>query len=183
MAHHDDEIQPVTRIIAGAIGDSGRRVFVLQACYGDRSSAWVLAKEQLLILSQHLSRLLTDVRSEFPELRDPLVAANPNLDLVEPPRPLFRVGSLGLGYDRVHDLVVLILVDANRITEALEEAAELPATHVYATRGQALLLVGQVEAVITAGRPLCPNCSEPLDSFGHFCLSPQAQQRLNGFLL
>jgi hypothetical protein len=32
------------------------------------------------------------------------------------------------------------------------------------------LLGRQAEAAVAAGRPLCPNCGEPMDDFGHFCL-------------
>jgi len=48
---------------------------------------------------------------------------------------------------------------------------------VFTTRGQAFLLGRQAEAAVTAGRPLCPNCGEPMDDFGHFCLS-NLQRRL-----
>jgi hypothetical protein len=37
--------------------------------------------------------------------------------------------------------------------------------------GQALLLGRQAAEVVAAGRLLCPNCGEPMDFTGHFCLT------------
>jgi uncharacterized repeat protein (TIGR03847 family) len=172
MAHYeDDDIFPVTRITAGAIGEPGRRVFILQALLEGQPISWVIEKEQAVALSRSIPRLLAQVQTDFPELAEPLVAAKPNLALAEPLEPVFRVANIGLGYDRMHDLVVLSLTDADAEDEddpdvEDDDDAEL---ELYATRGQALLLGQQAELVIAAGRPACPNCGEPMDDFGHFC--------------
>ncbi|PKO23946.1 MAG: DUF3090 domain-containing protein [Chloroflexi bacterium HGW-Chloroflexi-1] len=184
MAHYeDDDVYPVTRILAGAVGESGQRVFVLQAHFGEQVVSWVIEKEQALGLSRTIPQLLDEVHAEFPELGEPLVAARPNTNLNEPLEPRFRVGSIGLGYDRIHDLVVLALVDANfgYLAEADLMAKEgPPELYLYTTRGQALLLSQQAEIVVVAGRPYCPNCGEPMDDFGHFCLPAQARGKRGG---
>jgi uncharacterized repeat protein (TIGR03847 family) len=190
MAYYgDDEVYPVTRITAGAVGDLGRRVFIIQAHYGQDTASWVIEKGQAVALSRALPRLLDDVRAEYPELSDPLVAAEPDLELNEPLEPQFRVGSIGVSYDRIHDLVVLTLVDADaedgesvelRSVEGYEEEPEL---QIYTTRGQALLLGRQAEVVVTAGRPACPRCGDPIDDFGHFCLPAEARGRFGGAVL
>ena len=179
MAHYDDDIHPVNRITAGAVGEPGHRAFVLQAQIGQELISWVIEKDQAISLGRAIPRLLSDVHSEFPELNSPLVAHQPKLSLREPLEPIFRVGSIGLGYDRFHDVVVLTLVDAalfdatfDDITDDELASAEL---HIYTTRGQALLLSQQAEEVIAAGRPFCPHCGEPMDDFGHFCV-PRAPQ-------
>jgi uncharacterized repeat protein (TIGR03847 family) len=171
MAYYDHDIYPVSRITAGAVGEIGRRVFVLQARLDGEFVSWVIEKDQALALGRSIPRLLQDIRDEFPELTEPLVAAEPNLTLSEPLKPEFRVGSIGLGYDRLHDLVVLTLQNVD--TEVVEEIPEVDddgSVQVFTTRGQALLLGRQVEEAVAAGRPLCPNCGEPMDNFGHFCL-------------
>lgn len=190
MAYYsDDDVYPVTRITAGSVGDLGRRVFIIQAHYGDEVASWVIEKGQAVALSRALPRLLEDVRAEYPELREPLVAAEPDLDLNEPLEPQFRVGSIGVGYDRIHDLVILTLVDADTENLDLDVGAssegyeEPPELHIYTTRGQALLLGQQAEVVVTAGRPICPGCGEPIDEFGHFCLPVSARGRFGGALL
>jgi uncharacterized repeat protein (TIGR03847 family) len=117
------------------------------------------------------------VREEYPELGDPLVAARPNLTLAEPFEPVFRVGRITLDYDRLHDLVVLNLVDADadeadaaEAPDQGEEDEESPELQVFTTRGQAFLLGRQAELAVSGGRPLCLNCGEPINDFGHFCL-------------
>ena len=185
MAHYsDDEVFPVRRITAGALGDAGRRVFVLQVQVSGQTYSWLIAKEQALALSRMLPTLLSDVRAAFPELDEPLVASEPDMALAEPVWPQFRVGSIGVGYDRIHDLVVLILADTAREEAEGEELLGSPQAptkaHVYTTRGQALLLSHQAETVVAAGRPFCPNCGEPVDEFGHFCLSEAVRRRRGG---
>jgi len=190
MAHYsDDDVFPVTRITAGSIGDTGRRVFIIQAQYGDDLVSWVIEKGQAVALSRALPQLLADVRTEYPELGEPLVAAQPNLELDEPLEPQFRVGSIGVGYDRIHDLVVLTLVDADSedldfgVPASADGYEVPPESYIYTTRGQALLLGRQAEVVVTAGRPTCPRCGEPIDDFGHFCLPVEARGRFGGAFL
>jgi uncharacterized repeat protein (TIGR03847 family) len=185
----DDDVYPVTRITTGAVGEPGKRIFILQAYVGGEPISWVIEKEQASALSKMIPRLLAQVRTEYPELSDPLVAARPNLDLGEPLEPEFRVGNIALDYDRLHDLVVFTLSEANGEEAAEDELEELEVgdgdeeepsdLQLYATRGQALLLSRQAELVVSAGRPACPNCGEPIDDFGHFCLSPMARTKWN----
>ncbi len=230
MVQFDDEdIFPVTRITTGAVGEPGKRVFILQAYVGGQPFSWVIEKTQAAALSKVIPRLLQQIRSDYPELDEPLVAAKPNLALGEPLEPEFRVASIALGYDRLHDLVVFTLSEAEDGdledaaledaglndegfadegfadegfadegfgdeglgNEALEgeadddlvnqhgDADEDADLQLFATRGQALLLGRQAELVIAAGRPACPNCGQPIDDFGHFCLPPASRTKWN----
>jgi uncharacterized repeat protein (TIGR03847 family) len=185
--YEGDDVYPVTRITAGAVGPSGRRTFVLQAFFGAEPFCWVIEKDQAMALSEAIPELLDDVLAEFPELGEPLVAAAPNLSLMEPLQPLFRVGSIGVTYDRLHDLVIFTLVDADMMNgesgEELNDAAEPPEHHIYTTRGQAKLLGEQTEKAVVAGRPLCPRCNAPMDDFGHFCPPANARIRRGGELI
>ncbi len=172
--YSEDDTLPVTRITSGAIGEPGRRIFILQAQYGSDVVSWVIEKTQAMGLARDIPELLAQVQHEFPELGAPVLAARPNLSLAEPLAPEFRVGAIGLEYDRLHDLVVLTLVDGTEDhlddpTEAESEEGEEVEWQVFTTRGQALLLAHQTEEVVSAGRPACPMCGEPIDDFGHFC--------------
>jgi len=187
MAHFsEDDAHPVTRITAGSIGEPGRRVFILQAQYGKSLVSWVIEKDHAVALMRAIPRLLSDIRTQYPELAEPLVAHRPNLDLVEPLSPEFRVTSIGLGYDRIHDLVILTLADGGQDSEEGRDGADgNPAsseTQLFTTRGQALLLSQQSEQVVAAGRPACPNCGQPIDDYGHFC-APDASGRRTGGVL
>jgi uncharacterized repeat protein (TIGR03847 family) len=213
----DDDIFPVTRITTGAIGEPGKRVFILQAYVGGQPFSWVIEKEQAVALGKVIPRLLQQIRLDYPELAEPLVAAKPNLALGEPLEPEFRVASIALGYDRLHDLVVLTLsesqegdleeaelegesltdeafadegfadegfsdearTDEDFVDQDGDGADEDADLQLFATRGQALLLSQQAELVIAGGRPACPNCGQPIDDFGHFCLPPATRTKWN----
>lgn len=192
--YESDDVFPVTRITAGAVGAAGRRTFVLQAFFGAEPFSWIIEKDQAMALSKAIPELLDDVREEFPELGDPLVAAAPNLTLAEPLQPLFRVGSIGVGYDRLHDLVIFTLVDADTMNGGEEDAAEMdelldedesapPEHQIFVTRGQAKLLGEQAARAVVAGRLLCPRCSAPMDDFGHFCPPANARHRRGGEIM
>jgi uncharacterized repeat protein (TIGR03847 family) len=182
MTYYDNEIYPVSRITAGAVGHPGQRVFILQARVDGETMSWVIEKNQALALGRSIPQLLQDIRQQFPELDDPLVAAEPNLALCEPFKPVFRVGSIGLGYDRLHDLIVLTLQDAESdgMVELPEGDGTEDAMQIFTTRGQAHLLGRQAEEAVAAGRPLCPNCGEPMDDFGHFCLAFLSRRKGGG---
>ena len=187
MAHFsEDDVYPVTRITAGSIGEPGRRIFILQAQIGGSLVSWVIEKDHAVALTRAIPRLLSDIREQYPELAEPLVAHRPNLNLVEPLSPEFRVGSIGLGYDRIHDLVVLTLEDGGQDAGESQDGAEgdegSSETHLYTTRGQALLLSRQSEQVVTAGRQTCPNCGQPIDDYGHFCALDGLGRRTGGFV-
>jgi len=187
--YEGDDVYPVTRIIAGAIGAAGRRTFVLQAFFGAEPFSWVIEKDQAMALSKAIPELLDEVRDEFPELGEPLVAATPNLNLTEPLQPLFRVGSIGVGYDRLHDLVVFTLVDRDVMSGETEEEliddddSDPPEHQIYTTRGQAKLLGEQAAKAVVAGRLLCPSCDAPMDEFGHFCSPAGARNRRGGEIM
>ena len=189
LAYFDqDEVYPVSRITAGPVGDPRQHYFILQAHIGDEPVSWVIERDQARVLSRQLPRLLADVAAEFPELDEPLVASEPNLTLTEPWQPLFRVGSLGIDYDRLHDLVVLTLVDADALEALGNDVSEGDLNQdneqqVYTTRGQALLLAQQAEKVVAAGRPYCPVCDQPINDFGHFCPPAGARRASYGDLL
>jgi uncharacterized repeat protein (TIGR03847 family) len=184
-----DDVYPVTRITAGAVGALGRRTFVLQAFFGPEPFSWVIEKEQAMALSRAIPELLSDVREEYPELGEPLVPAAPNLTLAEPLQPLFRVGSIGVGYDRLHDLVIFTLVDADLMDGGEEdelaeaEDADPPEHQIFTTRGQAKLLGEQAAEAVVAGRLLCPRCNMPMDDFGHFCPPASARNRRGGEIM
>jgi len=95
------------------------------------------------------------------------------------------VGSIGVEYDRLHDVVIFTLVDADTMNIEGEEGlidadAEPPEHHLFTTRGQAKLLGEQAEKAVVAGRPLCPRCGLPMEEFGHFCPPTNPKVRRGG---
>ena len=139
----------------------GRRVFYLQAVSGTQVVSLKLEKQQVAALVTYLATLLSDLPSPGPLPTD--------LDLVEPVLPEWVVGALGVSYDEATDRV---LVQAEELME--EETDEGAIGPLPATREQVAALAARGAEVVSAGRPPCPLCGQPLDPEGHVCV------RLNG---
>ncbi|MCJ7512271.1 MAG: DUF3090 domain-containing protein [Anaerolineales bacterium] len=161
------ELNPVTIIRAAAIGQPGRRVFYLQARAGRELVTLIVEKAQLQSLAVAIEQLLAELRDRFPELPEASAAfTEGEVRLEQPIDPLFRVGEIGLGYDR--DLDLLVLETRELITEATDPA-EASVARFWCTRSQLRALARWGLELAGRGRPICGNCGEPIDPEGHFC--------------
>ena len=116
------DFNPVSAIVADAVGRPGQRTFFLQARQGADMATLVMEKEQVAALATSILQLLEELEKERADL--PAVeeeAAVPSLR--EPLEPAFRVGQLGLGYDERQDLMVLI---AQAVPDPAEGEPDLP---------------------------------------------------------
>src|SRR5262249_34007463 len=89
-----------------------------------------------------------------------------DLSLVEPVEEAWIVASIAVGYDEARDR---ILVVANELLEEEEGGGDPASARVLITRAQAAAFVKQAEALMKAGRQICPWCSQPKDPGGHTC--------------
>jgi len=86
---------------------------------------------------------------------------------INPPvDPLFRVGEIGLGYDKDRDLVVIFVKELQTEEADQENAATV---RFWCSREQIRKLARWGADVISRGRPICPQCGQPMDAEGHFC--------------
>jgi uncharacterized repeat protein (TIGR03847 family) len=161
------DLRPVTHITTDAIGQPGKRVFYLQAWQEDRVITLIVEKIQIQSLAIGLEQFLTEVYEKFPSLADtPAEYDESKMHITPPVDPLFRVGELGLGYDSENDQVVLITKEV--IPEG-GDPGEASTVRFWCSRSQmrAMCLWGM--EVSSRGRPLCPQCGEPMEPEGHFC--------------
>jgi uncharacterized repeat protein (TIGR03847 family) len=167
MFERDTEFRPISHITVDAIGEPGQRTFMLQAWQGDRSVTLIIEKTHVQLLAVGIEDLLRELQNDHPDLGEASGDySEPEMHIDPRSEPWFRVGELGLGYDERSDLVVLLA------KELLEEGDDLSAARsvrFWAGRAQ-MRALGQWGAEIASrGRPLCPQCGEPLDPTGHFC--------------
>lgn len=166
------DFNPVTHIVADAIGQPGQRTFYLQASQGTETANLLLEKQQVAALAASVLQLLEELEERHPEL-DGASADDIEITLVEPLSPSFRVGQLGLGYDENQDLMVVVaqaMPSAEQIEEGIdEEDPSLPKARFYATRDQMRALSERALRAVAAGRPECPLCGQPIDPDSHFC--------------
>jgi len=143
---------------AGALGAPGERVFYLQARQAGRLVTLKCEKEHVRALGEYLSTLLEKLPPvSGPVPRDPA--------LLEPIAAAWAVGALGVGLDEADDRIV---VEARESVEPEKE--EEPATARFRiTRAQATAFAARAEALMRAGRPICPMCRQPVNPGGHAC--------------
>jgi uncharacterized repeat protein (TIGR03847 family) len=122
----------------------------------------IIEKQQASMLASSLETLLEDLAEKYPADvdREPVWT---DMRLREPIEPLFRVGNMGLGYNEEVDKVVVVAY------ELVDEEEEASAVSLWATRAQAQALIKHANEVVSAGRPICGNCGQPIDPDGHFC--------------
>lgn len=164
------DFDPVDRITTGAIGEPGKRTFYLQARRGRQTISLVVEKEQVRALAEAVEQLLENLSEHNPLLStsEDLLAFN-DMNLEEPLEETFRVGQLGLGYDETRDLLVIIAQEL----DADDESADV--ARLTMSREQARALAREGAEAVERGRKRCPQCGEPMEPTGHFCL------KKNGF--
>jgi uncharacterized repeat protein (TIGR03847 family) len=179
------EYDPPERFVAGTVGQPGQRSFFLQARAGTRLTTVAVEKQQVAVLAERVDELLDEVlRLSGGSATVPAVAptaAEDNAPLDTPIEQEFNVGTMSLSWDADAERV---LIECFAVTEAEQDADEVPDTaeeaigavlRVSLTGAAARGFAKRALAVVAAGRPPCPFCSNPLDPEGHIC------PRANGY--
>ena len=167
MPNPEIELNPVDHITTDAIGQPGKRVFYIQAWQGQRTITLIVEKVQVQSLAVGIEQFLNDVHEKFPDLAE----ASPQyieerMHIHPPVDPLFRVGEVGLGFDAENDRIVLVL---RELLPEGQDPAEANVVRFWCTRDQLRALARWGVEIAARGRPLCPQCGEPMDPQGHFC--------------
>jgi uncharacterized repeat protein (TIGR03847 family) len=143
----------------------------------------VLEKQQVAVLAERIGALLLEVNRRFGTPVPPEPAEVDDLNpLITPVDAEFRVGTMGLGWDSEAQTVVVELLavtdaefDASVVLDDTEEGPD--AVRVFLTPESARQFATRSNRVISAGRPPCPLCDEPLDPEGHICARTNGYKR------
>jgi uncharacterized repeat protein (TIGR03847 family) len=174
MPHTEIDLQPVTHITTDALGQPGKRVFYLQGWQGERTVTLIVEKIQIQSLAVGLEQFLAEIYEKFPGLPEATADYAEDKMRINPPvDPVFRVGELGLGYDAENDLVVLV---TRELLAEGEDADEASVVRFWCTRSQIRAMCHWGMEIASRGRPLCPQCGEPMDPEGHFCPKKNGHQ-------
>jgi uncharacterized repeat protein (TIGR03847 family) len=151
------------RFVAGTVGEPGQRTFYLQVRQDDRITSVVCEKTQVALLAERLGVMLDAVRAggrdDVPQEPPPELKDNRPLDL--PLEEEFRVAELSLVWDETTGLV---LIEARADAEAEDAVLQ-----VRLRPEPAREFIRRSQALVSAGRPPCPFCQQPLDPEGHIC--------------
>lgn len=154
---------------AASVGLPGQRTFRLQFLNADGQSAnlWI-EKEQLQALGSAIDQLMAQLSDdpyidiatrEGQEATRQSGAHFPDASDLE-----LKIGKLALGYDEGRARFTLLVHD-------VEADQEGPVSfRCLVTRDQLRDLSGNIEDVVSSGRPRCPLCGTPLSvGMAHFC--------------
>ena len=157
---------PATRLQAQAVGEPGHRTFrlLVESDDGRAAALWV-EKEQLQALGLAVEQLLAEFQGHLavrPPQQPPVETfpPNPTVDL--------RVGRLALGQDESEletgPRYVLLVYDIESSGAEEEDPTQRATFASRATREQLRALSRNIAEVVSAGRPRCPLCGEPMES-------------------
>ena len=159
-------LDPVSRITAGAVGEPGNRTFFIQARKGEILVTLLVEKQQVHVLASTLTQLLESMGV------DPDPAAAIDMDLEDPLLPEWRIGPMAIEVEEETGLFVFLAEEAVPADDDEDEAAvavEGARARFVATRAQMRALADHAEEVVSAGRPRCQLCGFPIDPDGHTC--------------
>lgn len=167
MSRVEIDLDPVSHLTTDAIGQPGQRVFYLQGRQNERVVTLLIEKVQIQSLAMGLDDFLKEINERYPGLPEALDDYDEKKMRILPPvDPVFRVGEIGLGYDADRDLVCLI---AREILSGDMKPDDASVARFWVTRSQMRALTHWGMDVASHGRPICPQCGEPMDPEGHFC--------------
>ncbi len=167
MPRFEIDVDPCDHLTADAIGKPGQRVFYIQAFQDQRTITVIIEKAQLHSLAIGVEQFLAQVDEQNLDLSEASGDYVEDVMHINPPvDPLFRVGEIGLGYDKERDLVVLFVKEMLTEEEDPETAAVV---RFWASRSQVRMLARWGVEVVSRGRPVCPQCGQPEEPEGHFC--------------
>ena len=153
------ELTRAEHFTCGTVGEPGQRVFFIQARQGRRLVTLKSEKEQVRALGEYLGELLEKLPGET-------AATLPDTPLIEPIEPAWPIASIALGYDEATRRIEIV---ATAVAQEVEEEEEPPTAKFAVTREQAAAFVARAEALMKAGRAICPMCSQQKDPGGHIC--------------
>lgn len=167
MPRFEIDVDPVDHITTDAIGKPGQRVFYIQAWQKQRTITVLIEKIQLQSLSVGVEQFLAEIHRQMPHLKDaPGDYIEAQMHIHPPVEPLFRVGEVGLGYEKERDRIVLQTRELLPEDQEPESAAVI---RFWCTREQMRKMAHWGAEVISRGRPLCLQCGAPMEPEGHFC--------------
>jgi uncharacterized repeat protein (TIGR03847 family) len=157
------EFDSTDAFTTGALGEPGKRTFVLQLRAEGQRITIKCEKEQVAAMSEYLRKLLADA----PDVSNGPI--NEAMQLSMPIEPEFVLGTVGLAYDNTRDRLVIQLdeIEVDAESEMVEQ--DISRIRALITRGQAAAFCKRADEIVSSGRPTCVFCGRPINKDGHLC--------------
>ncbi|MFM8503668.1 MAG: DUF3090 family protein, partial [Acidimicrobiaceae bacterium] len=120
------EFDSTDAFTTGALGEPGKRTFVLQVRADGQRITIKCEKEQVAAMSEYLRKLLADA----PDVSHGPI--NDAMQLSQPIEPEFVLGTVGLAYDTISDRLIIQLDEIEVSTEDENELIEQDMSRVRA---------------------------------------------------
>lgn len=153
-----NDLGPAERFVAGAVGQPGRRTFLLEITAGGELYSLVAEKEQVAALAAQVLQLMEAAAIE-PDEEAVATLVRSGGEVSEPEQESFRVGGIQVAVLESHLMAITITADDDESTGVRFLVAP------EQMRAMALVAL----QVVAAGRAICPRCQLPLDPEGHRC--------------
>ena len=164
MPQDEIVLDPVDRITVDALGKPGQRVFYIQAVKGDEIVSLIIEKFHLQSLLEGTQEFFDEIYGRFPKLTTPEVSFQADDMRIQPPiDTIFRAGDMGLAYDENRDLACIFA------REGLLSGESGRLVRFWCSRAQLIAVIDWGKMVLDGGRPICPQCGQPIEPDGHFC--------------
>ncbi len=164
------------RFVVGTIGAPGEREFYFQIRQGSNLVSLATEKSQAAALAERISTILREIKKNAP-LSAITSSGSDSAPLEMPVDAEFTVGAIGIAFDP-SELEIEISFrsesDDGSDDDDFDENSS-PMVEVHLDLSMALAFVSRTQALVAAGRPLCPFCTAPIDPRGHLC------PRANGY--
>ncbi|MEX2279964.1 MAG: DUF3090 family protein [Acidimicrobiia bacterium] len=162
-----EDLGPAERIVAGAVGEPGRRRFYFQILTGGISTTLLAEKGQVAALAEQGLAILAarDISSEQ-EAVDRLVADGLPVEDPGEGNERFRVGEISISLGGSE----LLVIEVTSVDES-DGVSFVIAPEQFRAMAQVAL------EVVRQGRPLCQWCQLPMDPEGHKCPARNGHHR------
>lgn len=164
------------RFVVGTIGAPGEREFYFQIRQGSNLVSLATEKSQVAALAERVSTILREIKKNAP-LSAITSTGSDSAPLEMPVDAEFTVGAIGIAFDPTElEIEISFRSDSDDGSDDDNfEDGSSPMVEVHLDLSMALAFVSRTQALVAAGRPLCPFCTAPIDPRGHLC------PRANGY--
>ncbi len=163
------DLGPARVFLPEAQGKPGSRTFrlIVEAPRG-KASVWI-EKGQLSALALQLKAFMESKAAARDKGKMPEGVAVRNRDFE------FKAASLGIAYREQEDFFGILAADEE------DSQAKRVTLGWWVTREQGDRFVTQAVEVVSAGRPSCPLCHEPMNPEGHACAKANGHGKANAW--
>jgi uncharacterized repeat protein (TIGR03847 family) len=168
MSKTEIDVDPCDHITSDAIGQPGQRVFYIQAFQAEKTYCVIIEKTQLQSLAVGIEQFLAEVARQNPNLEEASADyVEAQMRISPPVDPAFRVGEIA--WDTIRRDRVLFVRELQREDQEDQEEDSGTVYRFWCTRSQLRQLARWGVEIAGRGRPVCPQCGQPMEPGGHFC--------------